>query len=121
MPSALLLPALLLFQSVPASQPPAASHLLVLCAVDQLPADYLTRFAEGFGRDGFQRIARDGVTCTAAGYEYAFTETGPGHATIGTGAWPPIRRLAATHPMRGMIESRSATSIIWPSPVFSRW
>ncbi len=40
---------------------------------------------------------------------------------MGTGLLPPIRRLAATQPIIGMIESRSATSISWPSPVFSRW
>jgi arylsulfatase A-like enzyme len=87
----LLLLCILPLQSQSQSQPvsrPASPHLIVLCAVDQLPAEYLVRFRDGFTEDGFRRILREGVECSNAGYEYAITETGPGHATIGTGANP---------------------------------
>lgn len=67
--------------------PAAAPRLVVLCCVDQL-ASWV--FEEGephfLSDDGFRRLRRQGATFTDCAYEHACTETGPGHATIGTGA-----------------------------------
>lgn len=67
-----------------AQQPP---RLVVLCSVDQLAqwvhALGLPFYAEG---GGFRRLRDQGVTFANCAYEHACTETGPGHATIGTGA-----------------------------------
>ncbi len=72
-----------------AAAPAAASpppRLVVLCAVDQLAswvfADARPHFAED---GGFRRLLRDGTELASCAYEHACTETGPGHATIGTG------------------------------------
>ncbi|MGB1074316.1 MAG: alkaline phosphatase family protein, partial [Flavobacteriales bacterium] len=35
-------------------------RLIVAITVDQMRADYLTRYAHGFGKDGFQRFANQG-------------------------------------------------------------
>jgi predicted AlkP superfamily pyrophosphatase or phosphodiesterase len=68
----------------PVAPPP---RLVVLCAVDQL-ATWVHRQAEPhFAADGgFARLRREGVTFAQCAFEHACTETGPGHATIGTGA-----------------------------------
>jgi predicted AlkP superfamily pyrophosphatase or phosphodiesterase len=64
--------------------------LVVVVSIDQFPYYYIPRFAPYFGDDGFNRFLKRGANFTAARYPYAITETGPGHAAIGTGA-PPSR------------------------------
>ncbi|MFK7742734.1 MAG: alkaline phosphatase family protein [Planctomycetota bacterium] len=62
-------------------------RLCVLLSVDQL-AEWVFASAEPwFAEDGgFRRLQDGGVTFANCAYEHACTETGPGHATIGTGA-----------------------------------
>ncbi|MCK5945068.1 MAG: alkaline phosphatase family protein, partial [Planctomycetes bacterium] len=62
-------------------------RLVVLCSVDQLAA-WVHALGQPFFAEhgGFRRLQRDGVTFANCAYEHACTETGPGHATIGTGA-----------------------------------
>ncbi len=62
-------------------------RLVVLCSVDQL-ATWVHALGEPFYAEdgGFRRLADAGVTFANCAYEHACTETGPGHATIGTGA-----------------------------------
>src|SRR5882672_4681815 len=62
--------------------------LLVVVVVDQLRGDVITRLGPSLGKDGVLRLAREGVWYRNAYYSHAHTVTGPGHATIGTGAWP---------------------------------
>jgi len=61
--------------------------LVVLCSVDQLAA-WVHALGEPFYEEGqgFRRLKKRGVTFANCAYEHACTETGPGHATIGTGA-----------------------------------
>jgi predicted AlkP superfamily pyrophosphatase or phosphodiesterase len=62
-------------------------RLVVLCSVDQL-AEWVYAAGEPFYSDygGFRRLRKQGVRFAHCAYEHACTETGPGHATIGTGA-----------------------------------
>ncbi|MBL8753024.1 MAG: alkaline phosphatase family protein [Planctomycetes bacterium] len=61
-------------------------RLVVLGAVDQLAAWVFAAGRPHLAADGgFARLAREGVTFTHCAYEHACTETGPGHATVGTG------------------------------------
>lgn len=62
--------------------------LVVLIAFDQMRGDYPDRFAPHFGPDGFERIKKNGVWYSNAHIPYACTSTGPGHASISTGAPP---------------------------------
>lgn len=64
-----------------------APRLVVLIAVDQGRAEYLDRFAPEFS-GGLARLRDSGVTFTDAHQDHAVTATGPGHATLGTGAYP---------------------------------
>ena len=61
--------------------------LLVLVVVDQMRADYLTRFDARFSH-GFRRILDQGRVFEQTFYPYLNTVTCAGHATLGTGAWP---------------------------------
>jgi hypothetical protein len=66
----------------------APVRLAVVVVVDQLQADYLTRFGALYGDGGFQRLKKDGAWFTNCHYPYATTVTGAGHATISTGCLP---------------------------------
>lgn len=67
---------------------PGAPRLVVVVVIDQFRADYLVRFRDRFGPDGFSRLLRQGANFTSCFYPYANTETAPGHATLATGTTP---------------------------------
>src|SRR5689334_4338068 len=62
--------------------------LVLLIVVDQFRYDYLERFGELFGADGFRRLMRDGASWTQSNYDHMPTYTAPGHGTMMTGAYP---------------------------------
>jgi hypothetical protein len=66
-------------------------RLGVVVVFDQLPSWLLDRTAPFFGRDGFGGV--DGARYDAW-FDYAGTETGPGHATLATGALPAVHGIA---------------------------
>lgn len=77
------LPASLLAQT-PDLQPP---RLVVLCSVDQLGSWVLAAGLPHLPADGgFRRLLDGGVQLLDCAFTHACSETGPGHATIGTGA-----------------------------------
>jgi hypothetical protein len=63
-------------------------RLAVLVIFDQLRGDYLERWDELFGRDGFRRLEHDGAWFQNCHYPYANTVTGAGHASVATGCSP---------------------------------
>ena len=77
--------------------------LVVGITVDQMRADYLTRFGawgdvdspSTFGKGGFRRMVEEGFTCRDHQFGYAPTYTGPGHASIYTGTTPTIHGILA--------------------------
>ena len=64
-------------------------RLVVLLVFDQMRGDYLGRWNDLFVEGGFRRLTGEGVWFQECHYPYAYTTTGPGHATIATGC-PPI-------------------------------
>jgi predicted AlkP superfamily pyrophosphatase or phosphodiesterase len=56
--------------------------------VDQFRYDYLERFGDLFGPNGFKRLMRDGASWTQSNYDHMPTYTAPGHGTMMTGAYP---------------------------------
>ena len=62
--------------------------LLVGIMVDQMRPDYLTRFYDDFGPDGFRRLLREGFQCRNTHYNYIPTVTAPGHTSVYTGTTP---------------------------------
>ncbi|MEP7119022.1 MAG: alkaline phosphatase family protein, partial [Acidobacteriota bacterium] len=72
------------------ARPPAAPDrptLLVLVVVDQMRAEYLTRYSATW-TGGLRRLIDEGAHYENAAYPYLNTVTCVGHATLGTGAWP---------------------------------
>jgi hypothetical protein len=85
----LLLILLILTFGIPA---PASAHngrpkLVVVIIVDQMRGDYLERYRDRFGADGFRMLMDRGAWFTECYYDYANLHTAPGHATLGTGAY----------------------------------
>jgi hypothetical protein len=84
---ALLLPALLCHSQV--SRP----KLVVGIVVDQMRQEYLYRFESKFGEGGFKRLVGKGFMLTNAHYNYVPTYTGPGHASVYSGATPSVHGI----------------------------
>ena len=61
--------------------------LIVVVVIDQFRGDYLNRDRDQFKGRGFRLFMDQGAWFTDCYYDYANTKTGPGHATIGTGAY----------------------------------
>jgi predicted AlkP superfamily pyrophosphatase or phosphodiesterase len=68
--------------------PPGPPRLAVLLIFDQLRGDYPQRWGELFEQGGFRRFTDEGAWFKECHYPYAATFTGPGHATVATGASP---------------------------------
>ncbi len=63
-------------------------RLAVLVVFDQMRGDYPERWRALFGPNGFKRLQRDGAWFVNCHYPYGTTTTGPGHASMLTGACP---------------------------------
>lgn len=75
------------------SEPPApttrqAPRLVVLVVFDQMRADYQERWKDLFTEGGFRRLQSEGAWFQNCSYPYAYTLTGPGHASLATGCSP---------------------------------
>lgn len=71
--------------------------LVVGIVVDQMRYDYLTRFYNKYGEGGFKRLVNGGFNCKNSHYNYVPTYTGPGHASIFTGATPKMHGVIANY------------------------
>jgi hypothetical protein len=89
-------------EETPAEQPPpggappeqiaARPKLAVLVVFDQMRGDYLSRWADLY-QFGFQKIKKEGIWFSACQVPYACTATGPGHASLATGATPSVHGI----------------------------
>lgn len=62
--------------------------LVVGIVVDQMRYDYLYRFSEKYGENGFKRLLNDGFHAENTHYNYIPTYTAVGHSSIYTGTTP---------------------------------
>lgn len=67
--------------------------MVVGIIIDQLRPDYIYRYWDQYGDNGFRRLVREGYTFRNAWFSYLQTSTGPGHAAQLTGATPDIHGL----------------------------
>lgn len=71
--------------------PPSAYNghpkLAIILVLDQFRGDYLDRYRADFKARGFNLFLAHGAYFPDCYYNYANTETAPGHSTIGTGAY----------------------------------
>ncbi len=89
--SKLLLVFILLFLSGLSSmqaQQKDSPKLVIGIVIDQMCYEYLFRYQEKFGKDGFVKLMNGGTHCRNTQYNYVPTFTGPGHASIYTGTTP---------------------------------
>ncbi len=68
--------------------------LVVGLMVDQMRWDYLYRYYERYGDEGFKRMLTKGFTCENTYIDYVPTVTGIGHSTVYTGTVPAIHGIA---------------------------
>jgi predicted AlkP superfamily pyrophosphatase or phosphodiesterase len=78
---------LLLSTLAPVQAQKAKPQLVVVLVVDQMRADYLTRYG-GLFQHGLKTLTSEGAWFTNASYPYFNTVTCAGHSTIGTGDLP---------------------------------
>ncbi len=72
----------------------AKPKLAVLLVIDQMMPEFLSRF-DKFYTGGFRRINDNAFVFDSGAHDHACTETGPGHATIGTGRHPSKNGIIA--------------------------
>ena len=65
----------------------AHPKIIVVIVIDQFRGDYLERYQHEFGDGGFRLFTENGAYFPDCAYDYATLVTGPGHATLGTGAY----------------------------------
>lgn len=89
-----------------ASSPPLFSQeddvaekpkLVIGIVVDQMRYDYLEKFGPYFSEYGFKKLQREGFSYNNMNYNYKPTYTGPGHASIFTGASPSIHGIVGNN------------------------
>src|SRR5690606_31582122 len=68
--------------------------LVVGLMVDQMRYEYLYRFADRYGKDGFKRLLRDGFSCENTLINYIPTFTAVGHSSVYTGSVPSIHGIS---------------------------
>jgi len=79
-----------IFAQKPQTSPinPDKPKLVVGIVVDQMRFDYLTRFWDKYGNDGFKRLVNEGFNFKNNHFNYIPTYTAPGHTSIYTGTTP---------------------------------
>jgi predicted AlkP superfamily pyrophosphatase or phosphodiesterase len=70
-------------------------RLVIGIVVDQMRNDYISRYWNKFGEGGFKKLVTQGYRFNNMQYNYVPTYTGPGHATIYTGATPAAHGIVA--------------------------
>ncbi|MFZ9388629.1 MAG: alkaline phosphatase PafA [Chitinophagaceae bacterium] len=69
--------------------------MVIGLVVDQMRWDYLYRYFDRYGNDGFKRLIRDGFSCDNTQIPYSKTVTAAGHASIYTGSVPAVHGIVA--------------------------
>lgn len=93
--AAALLSCVLLTAAAFASAYNAQPKLIVILVIDQFRADILERGRSQFGDNGFRLLTDRGAYFVNCNYNYANTETAPGHATLLTGAYSDGHGIAS--------------------------
>lgn len=72
---------------------PLRPKLVLIIVIDQFRYDYLVRFQQQFVERGFKLLLKGGANFVDCRYDYATTLTGPGHATLFTGAYGDVHGI----------------------------
>lgn len=69
--------------------------LVVGVVIDQMRWDYLYRYYDRYGSDGFKKVMGEGYNCQNTMINFIPSATGPGHACVYTGSVPAIHGIVA--------------------------
>ena len=83
-----------IIQAQPGGSPVARPKLVVGIVVDQMRWDYLYRYFNMYGNDGFKRMLKEGFTCENTYINYLPSYTAVGHTCIFTGSVPSITGIS---------------------------
>lgn len=75
--------------------PPEKPRLIIGIVIEQFRYDYLEQYWDRLGENGFKRLIHEGTYCKNAAYDYLLTQSGPGYATLSTGASPAVHGIVA--------------------------
>jgi predicted AlkP superfamily pyrophosphatase or phosphodiesterase len=94
----LFLPALLIMVFTACQHKPATGvarpKLVVGLVIDQMRWDYLYRYYDRYGEDGFKRLLRHGFSCNNTQINYLPSFTAVGHTCIFTGSVPAFSGIS---------------------------
>lgn len=79
------------------AQQPARPRLVVGIVVDQMRPDFVFRYMNRYGNEGFKRILREGFNCENTFIPYTPTYTAAGHACVYTGSVPALNGIAGNN------------------------
>lgn len=85
------------FSSLSQDQPNTKPKLVIGIVVDQMRNDYIDKFWNHYGEDGFKRLINQGYRFKNNHFNYVPTKTGPGHASIHTGTSPMNHGIVANN------------------------
>jgi predicted AlkP superfamily pyrophosphatase or phosphodiesterase len=74
-------------------KPFSKPKLVVGIVVDQMRYDYLVRFWDRFGDQGFKRMVNEGFNCKNNHFNYIPTKTAVGHSSVYTGTTPKVHGI----------------------------
>ncbi|MEN7546305.1 alkaline phosphatase PafA [Rapidithrix thailandica] len=75
------------------SSTPKRPKLVVGIVVDQMRWDYLYRYQDRYGENGFNRLLKQGYSCAQTFISHLPSFTAVGHSTIYTGAVPAVHGI----------------------------
>ncbi len=85
---------------------PEKPKLIITIVVEQMRYDFLDRFYNKFGTDGFKKLLTEGSFCKNTHINYMFTQSSPGYASIVTGTTPSIHGIVADKWYKNINESK---------------
>ncbi|HKP85039.1 MAG TPA: alkaline phosphatase family protein [Blastocatellia bacterium] len=71
----------------------STAKLVLVIMIDQFRYDFIERFWDLYGNDGFRRLVSDGAFFTNANFDYVPTVTAAGHAAVHTGSIPALNGI----------------------------
>ncbi len=72
---------------------PTKPKLIVGLVVDQMRYDFLYRYADKYGNNGFKRLLREGYSCENTHINYSPSYTACGHTCVYTGSVPAVHGI----------------------------
>ena len=79
------------------AQVPQRPKLVVGIVIDQMRWDYLYKYADRYGKGGFNKLVNDGYSCENTFISHLPSYTAVGHATIFTGSVPAVHGIAGNN------------------------